>query len=567
MNLFNLFAKLVLDTSDYDKKLDDAGKKGSSFSSKLGTAMKAGAKAVMAVGSAVATTAVAIAGLTLKIIDQAGEIDDNAQRLGMNTEQYQLWSFAMQKAGTDVSTLQVAMRELTTFTNELSAGQGEALLTLQKLGIGYEEFMAMDNATQLETIVGALQGMEDQTEKTRLAQELFGNRAYQTLMPLLNEEQGSIQKLNETMKEQGLIVEEDLIKKGAELGDQIDVMKGKFSAYSMSLVAEVFPALDMIVNGLLGIAQGSEGATEQFTKGIIQMVDKAVTILPGLLDVASNLLIDVIMALIDSLPTIVPQLVTLIENILFKIVDLLPDLLLTAVDIISVLLNSLLRMDWLGLLTEIIDLIIVKLPEILVDLVVNIFGILMNLLLDPTFYGKIGQFGINLGISLVNGIIDGLNRLGNIKIPGLKIMGKTVWDDTTISLFNLPKFPLVKVFADGGMFDELLKGTAYAVAGEDGAEVVAKGRYGTGVANVEQIAEAQLLAMEKYDMRSEIRRAVEGIVNGLKSGNSDSSNIQSMFSNIVLKIGDKEFKAYVYQVINEVLENKGLKNLQAVGRY
>lgn len=567
MNLFNLFAKLVLDSKDYEKGLDEAGKKGSSFSSKLGTAMKVGAKAVMAVTTAVATTAGAVANLTLKMIDQAGEIDDNAQRLGMTTDQYQLWSFAMQKAGTDVSTLQVAMRELTTFTNELSTGQGDALLTLQKLGIGYEEFMAMDNATQLETIVGALQGMEDQTEKTRIAQELFGNRAYQTLMPLLNEEQGSIQALNETMREQGLIVEEDLIKKGAELGDQVDIMKGKFQAYGLSLVAEVFPAMDMIVNGLLGIAQGSEGATEQFVKGIIEMVDKAVTILPNLLDVASTILLDVIMALVDSLPGIVPQLATLIEKILFKIVDLLPNLLLSAVDIISVLTDALLRMDWLGLISRLFDLLTNDVNSAFFDLAFNLFDILFNLLLDPTFYGRIGELGINLGISLINGIIDGLNRLGNIRIPGYKLMGKQLWDDVNITLFNIPKIPLIDVFADGGMFDDLLKGTAYAVAGESGAEIVAQGRYGTGVANVEQIAEAQLLAMERYDIRSEIRRAVEGIVNGLKSGNNGSINIQSILNGIVLKIGDKEFKAYVYQVVNEVLENKGLKNLQVVGRY
>lgn len=566
MNLFNLFAKLTLDTDEYDKQLDNAVKKGSSFSSKLGTVMKAGAKAVIGLTTAVAGTALAFGKLTLKMIDQAGEIDDNAQRLNMTTDQYQLWSFAMQKAGADASALEIVMRELTTFTTELAQGQGDALLTLQKLGIGYEEFMAMDNATQLETIVGALQGMEDQTEKTRLAQELFGNRAYQTLMPLLNEEQGSIEKLNETMREQGLIVEEDLIKTGAELGDQVDIMKGKFKAYSLSLTAEVFPALENIINGLLGIAQGSEGATEQFTAGIVEMVNKAVEILPELLDVASNLLIDVVMALIDSLPTIIPQLTSLIERILFTIIDILPDLLLSAVDLITILIDAILKMDWLGLLMAIIDMIITDLPNVLIKLVTNLFDTLLSLLTDPMVYAKIGLFGVNLGISLVNGIIDGLNRLGNITIPGLSIGSWKLWDDTEFHLFNIPRIPLQE-FANGGMFDDMFKGTMYAVAGENGAEIVAQGRYGTGVANVEQIAEAQLLAMERYDMRGEVRRAVEGVVNGLKSSNTSNDNIQSTLGAIVLKIGDKEFKAYVYNLVNEVLAAKGLKKLQAIGRY
>lgn len=613
MNLFNLFAKLTLDTDEYDKQLDSAGKKGSSFSSKLGTVMKAGAKAVIGLTTAVAGATLAFGKLTLKMVDTAGEIDDNAQRLNMTTDQYQLWSFAMQKAGADASALEIVMRELTTFTTELSQGQGDALLTLQKLGVGYEDFIAMDNATQLETIVGALQGMENQTEKTRLAQELFGNRAYQTLMPLLNEEQGSIEKLNETMREQGLIVEEDLIKTGAELGDQVDIMKGKFKAYSLSLTAEVFPALENIVNGLLGIAQGSEGATEQFTTGIVEMVDKAVEVLPELLDVAGDLLVnvivalvnslpsivpkltsliqavlltivnilpdilsaagvavdmllDVIVALLDSLPAIMPQLASLIESILFKIVDILPTILLSAVNLIAPILDAVLHMDWLGLLTAIIDMIVNELPNILITLVTSVFDVLLGMLAEPTFFAKIGLFGVNLGISLVNGLIEGLNRLANITIPGLNIAGWQVWEDTQLHLFNIPKIPLQK-FADGGMFDDMFKGTMYAVAGEGSAEIVAQGRYDTGVANVEQIADAQLLAMQRYDMRGEVRRAVEGIVNGLKSSNTSSDNIQSMLGAIVLKIGDKEFKAYVYQVINEVLATKGLKNLQAIGRY
>lgn len=46
----------------------------------------------------------------------------------------------------------------------------------------------------------------------------------------------------------------------------------------------------------------------------------------------------------------------------------------------------------------------------------------------------------------------------------------------------------VKKFANGGIIDGA--GTMYAVAGESGAEIVAQGSQGTGVANVKQIAEA-----------------------------------------------------------------------------
>src|SRR5699024_3797230 len=127
--------------------------------------------------------------------DAGSEIDDNAQKIGFSTEAYQYWALVMQRIGTDASTLSLAIRNMTTFTQNLADGQGDALLTLQKLGIGYEEFMAMTPEEQFYTLIDALQGMTDETEKTQIAQEIFGNRVYQELLPLLGMEQGSLEDL------------------------------------------------------------------------------------------------------------------------------------------------------------------------------------------------------------------------------------------------------------------------------------------------------------------------------------------------------------------------------------
>lgn len=61
---------------------------------------------------------------------------------------------------------------------------------------------------------------------------------------------------------------------------------------------------------------------------------------------------------------------------------------------------------------------------------------------------------------------------------------------------ELAKATKVKAYANGGMFDG--SGTMYALAGERGAEVVAKGSNGTGVLNVQQFTEAMLNALTIY---------------------------------------------------------------------
>lgn len=68
---------------------------------------------------------------------------------------------------------------------------------------------------------------------------------------------------------------------------------------------------------------------------------------------------------------------------------------------------------------------------------------------------------------------------------------------------------LVSAFADGGMFEGA--GTMYALAGESGAEIVAKGSQGTGVTNIAQFRQAMVEALYEY---------------GASRGNLDNIKIQ-----------------------------------------
>lgn len=58
------------------------------------------------------------------------------------------------------------------------------------------------------------------------------------------------------------------------------------------------------------------------------------------------------------------------------------------------------------------------------------------------------------------------------------------------------KKPHTSTFANGGVLENA--GTMYAIAGESGAEVVARGKGGTGVTNIEQFTEAMYNALVRY---------------------------------------------------------------------
>lgn len=84
----------------------------------------------------------------------------------------------------------------------------------------------------------------------------------------------------------------------------------------------------------------------------------------------------------------------------------------------------------------------------------------------------------------------------------------------------------VKKFANGGIIDGA--GTMYAVAGERGAEIVAQGSQGTGVANVKQIAEAvyqgQMRAFIDYNAARGDMSGMSFDVDGYKFGQMVARN-------------------------------------------
>ena len=574
MNLFNLFATLQLDNSDYEKKLDQSQKSASSFSSKIGTAFKTGVRAVAGFATGVVAASAALAGLAVNFINAGSEIDDNAQKLGISTDAYQYWSLVLQRAGSDASNLSIVIRNLTTFTNNLSTGQADALLTLQKLGIGYEDFMKMNTEEQLYAIVEALQGMEDQTEKVQIAQEIFGNRVYQELLPLLNMEQGSLEDLREEFEELGLILSEDTIKQIAAVGDKIDNFTNSLHNSYMMLMANFLPEIELITDALVMMAQGTEGAMDKLTEGFTSLISKIATMLPGVIDTAGDLILALVEGMVKGLsnPDVMAGLVDVVISLITKIVEIIPTLVGSIGQIATALVRALIRADWgsliVSLLNSILELAYVSLPNMLSSFFTGIVDSLIETFTTKQGLQAFADFGLSLAKAIINGLISGVERGINLVINAVNsILGAISKAWSWAGIPEIPDIPPARIprFAEGGMFPEN-KGTLYALAGEEGAEIVARGSQGTGVANVEQIAQAQYEAMQDYDLRGAIQQAAVAIVNGVVTGlREDSQSAEN--TPVVIRIGDKEFNAYIVNTVNGTLRAQGRKSLRTVTAY
>ena len=103
-----------MDSSEYEKGLDDAKSAGSGFGSALATSARVGLTAVTAVGTAVAVAGTRFVDGASDVAQYGDNIDKMSQKLGISAEAYQEWDAVMQHSGASIESLQPAMKALAT---------------------------------------------------------------------------------------------------------------------------------------------------------------------------------------------------------------------------------------------------------------------------------------------------------------------------------------------------------------------------------------------------------------------------------------------------------------------
>lgn len=285
MDVFNLFAKISLDKSDYEKGLEEAKKKGEEFAEH--TDKKVKTKSVIA-WTAIATAIVAVTkklyDLARTTADYADQIGDLAEKWGFTTQQIQEFDYWATQNGTTLEGLLTGMRGL---VNNAQAGS-EAF---EKLGVSVRDNngnLRDQKSLFLDTIT-ALQQVENQTERNALQFDLFG-RAGIELGQVINLTGSQLEALSQKAQDYGIIISDEAIKKSSDFNDEIDTLKKQFQ----SLIAEM----------LAGTPE-AERKFEEFTKNL---EDKFRRYLPHFTRFLIQMFGFVVVEIIRQLPVLIQSL-------------------------------------------------------------------------------------------------------------------------------------------------------------------------------------------------------------------------------------------------------------------
>lgn len=385
MNVFELFAKLGMDTSEYDKKLNESESKGANFGKGLVSAAKVGTAAVAAVGTAAIGAGAALVKGAGKVASYGDNIDKMSQKMGISAKAYQEWDAVMQHSGTSIEALKPSMK---TLANQAEKGSD----AFQKLGISQEEVKNLSQEDLFAKTIEGLQNMEEGTERTALTSQLLGRGATE-LGALLNTSAEDTQKMKDRVHELGGVMSDEAVKAAAAYQDQLQDMQTGFDSLKRNLLSEFMPGITTVMGGLTELFTGNytEGL-DKISEGVSGLVEKLADALPKVIEVGGKIVESLATAIVQNIPTIFPALVDLVLSIGQTIISNLPTLLSTGVQMIQ----------------EIVQGISQGLPELVnsaLDILVNLTGDL-----DKNMSKLITEGGKMLE-SIIDGIIKNLPKV------------------------------------------------------------------------------------------------------------------------------------------------------------
>ena len=216
---------------------------GKGFASAQG-ALSSFSKSILSIPAAIAGS-VAVTGLVALakgFADAGSAIDDMSQRTGMGAEAVSALGYVAQMTGTDVGTVEKAVRKMQVGLADAAAGVPGAAEKFEALGLSISDLQRMSPEQQFIAIADKLSNIEDPALKSAAAMEYFG-KAGADLVPMISEGGAGIEALMQDAQRLGQVMSGEDAAAAAKLGDVFDQLWAVLGALQNRIGAALAPML------------------------------------------------------------------------------------------------------------------------------------------------------------------------------------------------------------------------------------------------------------------------------------------------------------------------------------
>lgn len=288
MELFKIFGTVGVKIDEASEALDQITSEAGETASTLGSKFEAAGSKVTAMGKAFAPVSAAAGvagGLLLKGAKDTAAYTDNidkmSQKLGISRKAYQEWDYILSQNGASIDSMKMGMKTLTNSIDKVSQSGDTAGTAFERLGISYDQLQGKSQEEVFEMTITALQGVQDETERAALANQLFG-RSGQELAPLLNAGAGSVEELKQKAHELGLVLDDETIDAGVNMTDALDTMHRAFTTMGAGIASAVMPLItqfaDYVSAHMPAITEKIKGLVDKFN-GLSPTLKKVIALI------------------------------------------------------------------------------------------------------------------------------------------------------------------------------------------------------------------------------------------------------------------------------------------------
>ena len=456
---------------------EESGKKfGESLAKGLKTTATVVAGAMTAITASAVATGKAFIDATNDVASYGDTVDKESQKMHISAQSYQEWDFILQHVGSSVDGLKTAMKTLTT---QAESGSD----AFQALGISAEALETMSQEELFNAVISGLQGIEDEAERTTLAQSLLGRSAVE-MTGLFNLSAEETEELRNQVHELGGVMSDEAVKASADYADAMQNMETSMDGLKRNLMSEFLPSITQTMDGLSKVFSGDKsgiGDIQEGIKGVISdltalapeffslaqtivfsLLEGFAPMLPSLVTTLFNITVEAITLLTSMLPSLMPSIISGIQGIFQALFQALPVITSALFELIMSLVTWLSEGDnvtnfvngIIALVTQIVDQFSLLLP-VLLPAIVKIISAIALALTEPKnvemilssvlqLVGAVVVALINAFpeiINLVIGLIDNLGGLFadflGIAVPWLGNVLNTIISNVTSWISNL----------------------------------------------------------------------------------------------------------------------------------
>jgi phage-related protein len=443
--VFDLYAKITLDTSGYENGLDNASGKASGFADKLKSGLATAAK----VGAAALTAAATgMAALTKASIDQYAEYEqlvggvdtlfktasDKVQEYAANA--YKTAGMSANEYMDTVTSFSASLLQSLGGDTEKAAQKADQAITdmadnANKMGTGMEmiqnayQGFAKQNYTMLDNLKLGYGGTKEEMERLladaeKLSGQKFDISSYSDIVDAIHVVQTEMGITGTTAKEAASTIQgsvsaaksawSNLITGIAADNADLDTLIGNFVSSVETAAGNIIPRVSVILGGI------SQLVTSASTTIIPMVITTITDNLPALLQAAVALVGALGQGIIDSLPAITQAAIDILFFLANGLIENLPTLIDGIVQVTLTIVQMLTSPDFLTQLIETAILLIMTLAQGLIDAIPQLIAavpmIIGNLLAAIIVeLPNIIQMGIDLLFALIDGIIKCIPEL------------------------------------------------------------------------------------------------------------------------------------------------------------